>query len=59
MSLATLAVLRALAGSSPVIIAIDDIQWLDAASVRVLSFAAAVAGRTDPDPGGDAHRFRP
>jgi DNA-binding CsgD family transcriptional regulator len=40
VSLATLAVLRALAESSPVIIAIDDIQWLDAASVRVLSFAA-------------------
>ena len=40
VSLATLAVLRALAGSGPVIIAIDDIQWLDAASVRVLSFAA-------------------
>jgi DNA-binding CsgD family transcriptional regulator len=40
VSLATLAVLRALAASGPVIIAIDDIQWLDAASVRVLSFAA-------------------
>jgi DNA-binding CsgD family transcriptional regulator len=40
VSLATLAVLRALAASRPVIIAIDDIQWLDAASVRVLSFAA-------------------
>jgi DNA-binding CsgD family transcriptional regulator len=40
VALATLAVLRALATSGPVIIAIDDIQWLDAASVRVLSFAA-------------------
>jgi DNA-binding CsgD family transcriptional regulator len=33
-------VLRALAASGPVIIAIDDIQWLDVASVRVLSYAA-------------------
>ena len=59
VSLATLAVLRALAGSSPVIIAIDDIQWLDAASVRVLSFAARRL-RDEPIrvPGGDAHRFR-
>jgi DNA-binding CsgD family transcriptional regulator len=40
VSLAALGVLRALAGSGPVIVAIDDIQWLDAASVRVLSFAA-------------------
>jgi DNA-binding CsgD family transcriptional regulator len=40
VSLATIGVLRALAASGPVIIAIDDIQWLDAASVRVLSFAA-------------------
>jgi DNA-binding CsgD family transcriptional regulator len=44
VSLATLAVLRALAASGPVIIAIDDIQWLDAASVRVLSFAARRLG---------------
>jgi DNA-binding CsgD family transcriptional regulator len=47
VSLATLAVLRALAASGPVIIAIDDIQWLDAASVRVLSFAAR---RLDDEP---------
>ena len=40
VSLATLGVLRALATSGPVIIAIDDIQWLDAPSVRVLSYAA-------------------
>jgi DNA-binding CsgD family transcriptional regulator len=40
VALATLAVLRALATSAPVIVAIDDIQWIDAASVRVLSFAA-------------------
>jgi DNA-binding CsgD family transcriptional regulator len=40
VSLATLGVLRALATSGPVIIAIDDIQWLDVASARVLSYAA-------------------
>lgn len=40
VSLATLGVLRALATSGPVIIAIDDIQWLDVPSVRVLSYAA-------------------
>jgi DNA-binding CsgD family transcriptional regulator len=40
VSLATLGVLRALASSGPVTVAIDDIQWLDAPSARVLSFAA-------------------
>jgi DNA-binding CsgD family transcriptional regulator len=40
VSLATLGVLRALATYGPVIIAIDDIQWLDVPSVRVLSYAA-------------------
>ena len=40
VSLATLGVLRSLAVSDPVTIAIDDIQWLDAPSGRVLSFAA-------------------
>jgi DNA-binding CsgD family transcriptional regulator len=40
VSLATLGVLRALASSGPVTVAIDDIQWLDVPSARVLSFAA-------------------
>ncbi len=40
VSLAMLGVLRALASSGPVTVAIDDIQWLDAPSARVLSFAA-------------------
>ena len=40
VSLAMLGVFRALASSGPVTIAIDDIQWLDAPSARVLSFAA-------------------
>jgi predicted ATPase len=31
-------VLRALAASGPVIVAIDDVQWLDAPSARVLAF---------------------
>ena len=39
VSVASLGVLRALAASGPVIIAIDDIQWLDAPSARVLAFA--------------------
>jgi hypothetical protein len=38
VSLASLGVLRALAASAPVIIAIDDVQWLDAPSARVLAF---------------------
>ena len=39
VSLATVGVLRALAAAGPVIVAIDDVQWLDASSARVLSFA--------------------
>ena len=39
VSLATSAVLRSLAGAGPVLLAIDDVQWIDAASARVLSFA--------------------
>ena len=38
VSVASLGVLRALAASGPVIIAIDDVQWLDAPSARVLAF---------------------
>ena len=34
-----LAVIRALARSTPVLIAIDDAQWLDAPSARVLAYA--------------------
>jgi hypothetical protein len=39
VSVASLGVLRALAASGPVIIAIDDLQWLDVPSARVLAFA--------------------
>jgi hypothetical protein len=38
VSVASLGVLRALAASGPVIVAIDDVQWLDAPSARVLAF---------------------
>ncbi len=38
VSVASLGVLRALATSSPVVIAIDDVQWLDVPSARVLAF---------------------
>jgi DNA-binding CsgD family transcriptional regulator len=38
VSLAALGVLRALASAGPVLIAIDDVQWLDAPSARVLAF---------------------
>ncbi len=54
---ATLGVLRALAAREPVLVAIDDLQWLDPATGRVLAFAlrrldtqavlALVAARTD------------
>jgi len=35
----TLATLRALAERTPVLVAIDDVQWLDAASARALAYA--------------------
>lgn len=38
ISLAALAVIRGLADREPVVIAIDDIQWLDTPSVGVLAF---------------------
>jgi AAA ATPase domain len=44
VSLASLGVLRALAASAPVIIAIDDVQWLDAPSARVLAFVVRRLG---------------
>jgi len=39
VSLATAQVLRNLAAESPVVVAVDDVQWLDRSSARVLSFA--------------------
>jgi DNA-binding CsgD family transcriptional regulator len=40
VSLGFLGVLRAIARDRPVLVAVDDVQWLDRASARVLSFAA-------------------
>lgn len=39
VAVAVLGVLRALAGSGPLLLAIDDVQWLDPSSRKVLSFA--------------------
>lgn len=41
---ATVGALRLLAARSPVVIAVDDVQWLDPASVRALAFAARRVG---------------
>lgn len=38
VSLATLAVVRAIAERRPVLVAIDDVQWLDPSTARVVSF---------------------
>ena len=64
---ALVAALRALAGDAPLLLAIDDVQWKDPASARVLSFAvrrigeepigvlATLRGAADePDPLGRA-----
>ena len=40
VSLGFLGVLRALARSQPVLVAVDDLQWLDSASARAVVFAA-------------------
>ena len=40
VALATLAALRALARAAPLVVAIDDVQWLDRPSAAVLGFAA-------------------
>jgi hypothetical protein len=58
VSVASLGVLRALAASAPVIVAIDDVQWLDAPSARVLAFVGSSSGGRATDPGGAARRFR-
>jgi DNA-binding CsgD family transcriptional regulator len=49
IALAVLGALRAIANSSPVIVAVDDVQWLDAASLFALRFAA---GRLRQEPVG-------
>jgi DNA-binding CsgD family transcriptional regulator len=60
VSLAVLGCLRSAASSTPVVVAIDDIQWMDLPSVRVLQFVVrrlkgepvgliSAARGTDPD----------
>jgi DNA-binding CsgD family transcriptional regulator len=44
MGRATVAALECLAAEMPVVVAIDDVQWLDPASGRVLSFAVRRLG---------------
>jgi DNA-binding CsgD family transcriptional regulator len=39
VALATLRVLRHLSATAPVLVSIDDLQWVDAPSLRVLTFA--------------------
>jgi DNA-binding CsgD family transcriptional regulator len=70
VSLAVLGCLRALASASPVVLAVDDIQWMDLPSVRVLQFVvrrlkdeqvgvltAARGARADDDPLGVVPAF--
>jgi DNA-binding CsgD family transcriptional regulator len=47
VSVASLGVFRALAAEAPLLIAIDDVQWLDPPSARVLSF---VVRRLESEP---------
>src|SRR5919204_622739 len=44
VSFAFLSALRGLATDGPVLVAVDDVQWLDASSAAVLSFAAPRSG---------------
>ena len=70
VSLAVLGCLRSVASTSPVVVAIDDIQWMDLPSVRVLQFVvrrlkdepvglmtAARGARADVDPLGVVSAF--
>ena len=63
VSLATAHALRNLSSNAPLVLAVDDVQWLDRPSARVLSFAlrrlsvesigALVSLRIAPDSAGD------
>jgi DNA-binding CsgD family transcriptional regulator len=70
VSLAVLGCLRSAASTSPVVVAVDDIQWMDIPSVRVLQFVvrrlkdeqvglmtAARGARADDDPLGAVSAF--
>jgi DNA-binding CsgD family transcriptional regulator len=56
VSRAALSVLRLLAASTPVVLAVDDVQWVDRASARVLSFAIH---RLENEPFGTLMTQRP
>ena len=43
VAMAAVSVLTELAAQTPVVVAVDDVQWLDAASARVLEFAEQAA----------------
>jgi DNA-binding NarL/FixJ family response regulator len=49
LGLALLSIMRALAQQNPVLVAVDDVQWLDASSADVLTFALR---RVDTEPIG-------
>ncbi len=66
LRLAVLSVLRALAAEGPVLIVVDDLQWMDPASAELLAFAARRVGElpvrvlgavrvTDPQDQHDRH----
>lgn len=70
VSLAVLGCLRLVASTSPVVVAIDDVQWMDLPSIRVLQFVvrrlkdeqvglitAARGARADDDPLGVVSAF--
>ena len=70
VSLAVLGCLRSVASTSPVVVAVDDIQWMDLPSARVLQFVvrrlkdeqiglitAARGARADDDPLGVVSAF--
>ena len=64
LGVAVLGVLRALARTGPLVLAVDDVQWLDSSSRKVLSFALRrltdepvrllTSCRSGPDPHGVA-----
>jgi DNA-binding CsgD family transcriptional regulator len=56
IALGLLNVLRTLAADGPLLVAIDDVQWLDAASAEALAFAAR---RLDAEPVGFLLAKRP
>ena len=65
VAVAVIGVLRALAGSAPLLLAIDDVQWLDSSSRTVLTYALRrlddagvlllASRRTDSGPEAEPH----